>query len=735
MKKLTPEQENRIEELISQMTLEEKIGQMNLPSISIVGGFNIPFSEMIEMMHDGRLSKEEVAEMMKNSRRDYHEDDIRKGKIGAMMVKDAADVNRLQEIALKESRLGIPLLIGLDVIHGFYSVYPIALGETCSFDEELFEQTAAMAARESRSAGVNWHFAPMLDIARDARWGRCSEGPGEDPYLASVFAAAKIRGLQDNTDSYENYVAACLKHFVGYGACESGRDYNTTNIPGHLLYNVYLAPFEAAVKSGAMTAMAAFNDLNGVPCTVNRFLLRDTLQGRFGMTGHIVSDANAIRECIAHGAAANDADAGIKAANAGMDMDMNTGIYENELEQAVNDGKVSMEVIDDAVRRILRVKMWLGLFDDPFIKDETIERYAVLPEENRALARRAAEESIVVLKNENNVLPLKPGQKISLVGALADMPAEVIGAWAASFRVEDIVSIRQGFENARADYRYFACGGPEEDLDPEEIQKAAEYGDVIVAVVGEKVAMSGEASSRSDITIPGCQRQLLAELKKSGKPVIAVLLNGRALALEWEAENLDAIVEAWHPGIEAGNAVYAILSGQVMPQGKLSVTVPRRVGQCPVYYNHPNTGRPAGRSKFTSKYIDVENGPLYPFGYGLTYTAFEYSGFEVSGGPETGSLTAAVKVRNTGDRAGTETVQFYIQDVDASIVRPVKELKGFRKVQLEPGEEKEVRITLDTDRLGFYDNDGNYLKEDGLFRFYIGGDSENCLSTEQYIEF
>ena len=731
--KLTREQENRIEELIREMTLDEKIGQMNLPSISIVGGFNIPFSEMIEMMHDGRLTKEQVSEMMKDSHQDYQEDDIRAGRIGAMMVTDASVVNRLQKIALKESRLGIPLLIGLDVIHGFYSVYPIALAEACSFDEELFEQTAAMAARESRSAGVNWHFAPMLDIARDARWGRCSEGPGEDPYLASLFAAAKIRGLQGNTDSYENYVAACVKHFAGYGACEGGRDYNTTAIPGHLMYNVYLAPFEAAVKSGAVSAMAAFNDLNGTPCTVNRKLLRETLKERFGMSGFIVSDANAIRECVVHGAAENDADAGIKAVTAGMDMDMNTAIYLEHLAQAVNEGKVSMDIVDDAVRRILRVKMWLGLFDDPYIKAETVERYKVLPDENRALARRAAEESIVLLKNEHEILPLKPDQKISLVGALADMPAESIGAWAASFRKEDLVSIKQGFENGGAEFKFFPCGGPEEMLNHDEIREACAYGDVIVAVVGEKTSMSGEASSRSDITLPGEQRKMLEELAASGKPVVAVLLNGRALALGWEAENIPAIVEAWHLGIEAGNAVFSILSGRVMPQGRLSVSIPRATGQCPVYYNHPNTGRPASRSKFTSKYIDLQNGALYPFGYGLTYTSFEYSGLDVTVGDDT--VTYTVTVKNTGSRQGTETVQFYSRDVAASIVRPVKELKAFKKVQLDPGAEETVSVSISLDRLGFYDNDGEYRREDGTFLFYAGGDSGNCLSVERNIVF
>ena len=611
---LTDAQKIRIESLISEMILEEKIGQMNQESPSIVGGFDVPFEELVEMVTDGRLAKSELDKIMANAEHDYHEDEIRAGKVGALMVQDPEKINELQRIAVEESRLGIPILFGLDVIHGFRTVFPIAIAEAGTFDEILMEKTARMAARESHASGISWHFAPMVDVARDARWGRVSEGPGEDPYLGSVFARAKIRGLQTPESPEDSYVAACLKHYVGYGACESGRDYNTVNMSMHQFYNNYLRPFEAAVKEGAHTAMAAFNDFNGVPCTVNKFLLRDILKESLGMDGFVVSDAFAIRECVAHGIAANDADAGAQAVNAGLDVDMGTGIYKSTLKQAVEDGQVPMSVIDEAVRRILSVKMWLGLFDRPYISQEEMHRYDVLPKEHLELALRTAEKSIVLLKNNNNLLPLDAEKKISLVGTLADKPEEVVGAWALSWKAEECVSIRAGVQQVFPNMKYFPCGGPEGELNKEEIQAAGEYGDVIVAVLGETVSMSGEAASRADITIPGQQRTLLMQLVKTGKPVVLVLMNGRPLALQWEDENIPAIVEAWHLGIQMGNAVANILSGKSAPEGKLSASFPAVTGQCPVYYNHPNTGRPASGSKFTSKYLDAPLDTLYPFG-------------------------------------------------------------------------------------------------------------------------
>lgn len=728
---LSTEQKERVEQLLSQMTLEEKIGQMNLESPSIVGGFDVPFEELIEMMTDGRLSKEEFQKIMSTAERDYHEEEIRDGLVGAMMADDPRKNNELQKIAVEESRLGIPMLTGFDVIHGLRTVYPIAIAEAGTFEPELFERTAKMAARESRAHGINWNFAPMIDVARDSRWGRVSEGPGEDPYLASAFARAKIRGLQNDTSD----VAACLKHYVAYGACESGRDYNTTSMSVSQLHNVYLPTFKAAVEEGAATAMAAFNDLNGVPCTVNSYTLRTILKDLYGLPGFVVSDANGIKECVAHGIAEDEADAGCQAVNAGLDMDMGTHIYKEHLKAAVEDGRVSMEVLDEAVRRILSVKMWLGLFENPYVPEDVIAQYeqSGLPKADVEIAREAAEKSIVLLKNDEQILPLSKSQKISLVGTLAADAKEVCGAWAMSWKEEDCVSVLDGLKENGAQVSYYPCGGPEGELNEEEIRQACEDGDVIVAVVGELCSMSGEASSKADITLPGKQREMLSKLLESGKPVVTVLMNGRPLALGWEAEHLPVIVEAWHLGIEMGNAVAKVLLGDVNPSGKLASSFPSVSGQCPMYYNHPSTGRPGSNSKFTSRYLDAPFEALYPFGYGLSYTTFAYDGLEVEELDE--ELKVTVSVKNTGDRTGTETVQLYMQDVTASLVRPVKELRDFAKVELAPNEEKCVELTLKKAEMGFYDNQGQYVKEDGLFRIYVGGNSKDCLCKEIRIQF
>lgn len=730
--KLTTQQCEQVEHLLAQMTLEEKIGQMNLESPSIVGGFDVSFEELIEMVNDGRVSQEEFGKIMSTATRDFHEEDIRAGRVGAMMGSDPNDYNRLQRIAVEESRLGIPLLMGLDVIHGLRTVYPIALAESCSFDPELFRRTAGMAAREARNHGINWCFSPMLDVARDARWGRISEGPGEDPFLGSVFARAKVRGMQGDLSAPGSYVAACLKHYAAYGACESGRDYNTVSMARSMLYNGYLPPFRAAVEEGAATVMAAFNDLNGVPCTVNAFLLRQTLKEGWGFPGFVVSDANAIRECVAHGIAEDDADAGRQAAMAGMDMDMGTEIYLKNLREAVEAGQVTMEVIDDAVRRILSVKVWLGLFKNPYVPGDVIAANAVIPRENLELAEEAAEKSIVLLKNEG-ILPLSRDTKIALVGALADAPEEVVGAWAMNWKKEDCVSIRAGLESAGASVKYFPCGGPEGTLSREEMEAACAYGDVIVAVVGERTSLSGEAASRADITLPGRQREMLERLVASGKPVVAVLMNGRPLALQWEDEHVPAILECWQLGIRMGSAVAAVLLGDKTPQGKLSASFPKQTGQCPVYYNHPNTGRPGSKSKFTSRYLDAGVGVLYPFGHGLSYTEFRYGELQVEEGKD--ALTVTVTVENIGERPGVETVQLYLRDVTASLVRPVLELKDFRKVELAPGEKARACFTLPRQSMGFYNDDGAYVLEDGEFVICVGGSSENTLKKTLWLTF
>lgn len=730
---LSKQQEAKIQSLLQEMTLEEKIGQMNLASVSIVGGFDVPFEELIEMVGDGRLSNEEFGKIMQSAERDFHEEEIRAGKIGSLMLQDPVKANALQKIAVEESRLKIPLLIGLDVIHGFRTVYPIALAEAGAFEPELFERTARMAARESRSRGVAWHFAPMIDVARDARWGRVSEGPGEDPFLVSEFSRSKVRGLQNDQTSTEHYVAACLKHYVAYGACEAGRDYNTTTMARSLLHNAYLPPFEAAVQEGAVSVMAAFNDWNGIPCTGNKFLLTTMLKETLGLDGFVVSDANGIRECVAHGTAKEESDAGAQAVNAGMDMDMGTGIFLKHLPEHVKAGRVSERTIDQAVERILRVKMWLGLFDHPYVSEEAMHRYDVLPPQHRELALEAAKKSIVLLKNDEHLLPLKKDLKISLVGTLADNPEEIIGSWAMSWKIEDCVSIKQGLERIGANLTYHPCGGPEGELNEAEIEAAVREGDVIVAVVGELVSMSGEAASRADISLPGAQRKLLEKLVASKKPVVAVLMNGRPLALEWEAQHIPAIVEGWHLGVEMGNAVASVLFGETNPSGRLASTFPKTAGQCPIYMSHPNTGRPGSKSKFTSRYLDAGFEPLYPFGYGLSYTTFDYHAFSVA--LEDKRLIASVNVTNTGKAAGTETVQLYMRDVTASIVRPIRELKGFKKVTLNPGETKRVVIELEKSHMGFYDDDRKYHLEDGVFQIFMGANARDCMMQEVVVTF
>lgn len=730
---LTEQQKMKIEELISQMTLDEKIGQMNQESPSIVGGFDVPFPELIEMLNDGRITQEEFGHIMSTAERDFHEDDIRADLVGSMMGDDPVKANELQKIAVEESRLGIPLIMGFDVIHGLRTVYPIAIAEAGTFDTDLFERTAKIAAKESRAHGIGWNFAPMLDVARDSRWGRVSEGPGEDPYLASCFARAKIRGLQNDHSSTENYVAACVKHYVAYSACESGRDYNTTSMSISQLHNVYLPPFKAAVEEGALSAMASFNDLNGVPCTVNSYTLRHLLKGKYQMPGFVVSDANGIRECVAHGIAEDDADAGIQAVNAGLDMDMGTHIYKDYLKKAVEEGKVSMDVIDDAVRRILSVKMWLGLFENPYVTQENIDKYKVIPKEHVEVALEAAKKSIVLLKNEGNLLPLNRKQKISLIGTLAASSEEVIGAWAMSWKREDCVTILDGLVNAGADVTYYPCGGPEGEINFEEVEKACREGEVVVAVVGELVNMSGEASSKANTEMPGKQREMLKAVVDTGKPLAVVLMNGRPMALGWEAEHLPVMVEAWHLGIQMGNAVAAVLLGDENPSGKLASSFPSVTGQCPVYYNHPSTGRPGSKSKFTSRYLDAPFKALFPFGYGLSYTTFDYSDMTVAESSD--AFAVSVTLKNTGERAGSETVQLYMQDITASLVRPVKELKNFTKVYLEPGEAKKVTLVLAKQDMGFYNNQEEYVLEDGKFNLFVGTDSENCLSQQIMVKF
>lgn len=730
---ISKEQEQSIRELLEKMTVEEKVGQMHQLAPSIVGGFDVSFEELIEMVTDGRISNEEFGKIMSTAERDFHEEDIRAGRVGSYLLNDPKKANELQRIAVEESRLGIPLLYGFDVIHGFRTTFPIPLAETCTWNEKLFEASAEIAAREASAYGIKWTFAPMVDIARDARWGRISESAGEDPYLGSLFARAKVRGFQGKNPADRERIGATLKHFVAYGAVEGGQDYNTVSMSKSMLHNGFLPPVKAAVEEGAMTVMAAFNDYNGVPCTVNPYLLRTVLKESYGFQGFVVSDANAIRECVSHGIAEDLADASRQAVKAGMDMDMGSNVYHDHLVSQVEQGEVSMEVLDEAVRRILTVKMALGLFEHPYVEEERMEQYdSGLKEEHLEAARDTAKRSIVLLKNEG-ILPLKKEQKIALIGALADDGENCLGAWFANGRGSECVTVKAGLERAGAKVSYGECCGVESELDREALESVCKEADVVVAVVGEPNAMSGEASSRADITLPGHQRELLEAALETGKPVVAVLMNGRPLALSWEQEHVPAILESWQLGVAHGDAVAAVLFGEYNPSGKLCATFPAMTGQCPRYYNHPNTGRPGGRSKFTSRYLDAPVEPLYPFGYDLSYTEFSYENMRIKEDARCFSVT--VQVKNTGACPGEETAQLYLRDVTASIVRPVKELKAFEKVLLAPGEAKDVTFVIDKKEMGFYNEDMNYCLEDGKFIFYAGGNSRDCLEQERMVAF
>lgn len=726
--------EQFIDELIGKMTLEEKLGQLNLQSPSIVGGLDVPFDEIIEMVNDGRMSQEQFMEMMSPENQDFHIDDIKAGRIGGFLSADRSKNDELQRVAVEESRLGIPLIFGLDVIHGLRSVFPIALAEAGSFDDDLMTRTARMAADEAREYGVNWVYSPMLDVSRDARWGRISEGPGEDPYLGSRFAAAKIHGLQDGINDGEPYVAACPKHYIGYGAVEGGRDYNSAEMSVSTFYDVYLKPFRAAAKAGAKSMMASFNSLNGVPSTDNVWALRDVLKGELGFDGFVVSDANAIKETITHGYAADEDDAAVKALEAGVDMDMGTDIYITRVSRLVEQGRVPMDLIDDAVRRILRVKLWLGLFDHPYAHEEPVGSYDI-PESHRALTLEAANKSIVLLKNEGDLLPLAKDAKVAVIGELAANPEEVCGAWAMNWEVGDCVSVFDGIGRLAPNARHFEVGGLSKPIDETQLDEAVAYGDVLIAVVGETTAMSGEASSRACIDLPGDQRELIDRLAGSGKPVVMVMMNGRPLAVGHESERATAVVEAWHLGIEMGDAVAATLFGDNNPSAKLTCTFPHISGECPCYYNHTVTGRPASKSRFTSKYTDVPFTPVYPFGWGLSYTTFDYANLAVENDADEGVVRVSADVTNAGDRDGVEVVQCYVQDVTASLVRPVRELRGYERVSLASGETKHVTIAVPYADLGFHNNDGEEVFESGAFTFSIGGNSVDLLSETVDIQF
>ncbi len=708
--------EEKIKDLLEQMTLEEKVGQLQQCGPSLVGAFEVSFSELLDMMFDGKISEAEFGRLMSTAQEDFHEEDLRAGKIGSYNgIKNAATANKLQKIAVEETRLGIPLVFGYDVIHGYRTIMPIPLAEACAWDPVLWEKTARVAAKEATAAGIHMTFAPMVDVAKDARWGRVSEGAGEDAYLSSLFGMAKVKGFQSEDLSKEDAMVACVKHFAGYGAAEAGRDYNRVDMSMQRFYEEYLPPYEACIKAGARAIMPAFNDINGVPCSVNKWLLTNILREKWRFDGMTVSDANAIAECVNHGIAEDKSDASRQAIEAGMDMDMSSNSYSESLVQLVQNGAVKEEVLDRAVADVLRIKCELGLFEHPYQTSEEREKEELLKPEYRTLARETAGKSMVLLKNEG-VLPLKNGTRVGVVGGLADNRGEMTGAWAIGANPEECISIVDACNVQGIDYIY--------TKNLEEIENC----DVVVVSLGETKDQSGEAASRSDITIPEEQMELLDELVKSGKPVITVLFNGRPLALGAVAEKADAILEAWYPGIEAGNAILDILFGRVNPSAKLTTTFPYASGQCPMYYSHINTGRPGGKGKFTSKYLDTPLEPVYPFGYGLSYTTYNYQDLEVVESRE--AFIASATITNIGEVAGEEIVQCYIRDLVAQRVRPVKQLKAFEKIKLDPGESKKISFIIPYQELGYYNNEMEYIVEEGTFEIFIGKNSEDCLSQK-----
>ncbi len=707
-----------IDSIISLMTLDEKVGQLT----QWHGGWG----ETGPQVDQG--GKEQ----------------IREGKVGSFLgMYGAATTRQLQEIALHETRLGIPILFAHDVIHGFRTIFPVPLASAASWDPTLVEQAARVAAVEATAYGIQWTFAPMVDIARDPRWGRVVEGSGEDPYLGSVMAAARVHGFQGHDLADSTTVMATAKHFVAYGAAEGGRDYNVADISERTLREVYLPPFHAAVDAGAGSVMAAFNEIAGVPMHANRALLTGVLRDEWGFDGVVVSDYTGIRELLEHGIGATDEDVGIAAIRAGVDVDMLSRIYLEDIPEAVRDGRLSESVVDEAVRRVLRAKYRLGLFDDPFrYTDTTRVATDVLTPDHRALARKIAGESMVLLKNQG-VLPLrKDAGTVAVIGELADDARDALGSWAAAGRPEDAVTLLDGIRRAvapgtRVVYEPGASVQGDDTTGFAAAVSAAGRADAVVLVLGEHENMSAEANSRASLDLPGRQLELAKRVIATGKPVVVVLMNGRPLAVPWLAEHAPAVLEAWFLGVEMGPAVANVLFGDVNPGGKLPITFPRATGQVPIYYAHKNTGRPPDSANhYTSKYIDLPWTPLYPFGYGLSYTTFSYGTPRLSQ-PAIGmgdSVTVEVTVTNTGKRAGAEVVQLYLRDDVASITRPVQELRGFRRILLEPGQSETARFTIGPDDLWFWGPDMRRVTEPGEFTVFIGGSSADTQQLHFRLE-
>jgi len=725
-----------INELMQKMTLDEKIGQLNLP---VSGDITT-----------GQASSAGIAQK------------IREGKVGGLFnIKSVAKIREVQKIAVENSRLKIPLLFGMDVIHGYETVFPIPLGLSCTWDMQAIQRSAEIAAAEASADGICWTFSPMTDISRDPRWGRVSEGSGEDPYLGAEIAKAMVRGYQGTDLSKNNTIMACVKHFALYGAGEAGRDYNTVDMSRIRMFNEYFPPYKAAVEAGVGSVMTSFNEVDGIPASGNKWLLTDVLRKQWGFKGFVVTDYTAINEMIDHGMGDLQTVSAM-AMRAGVDMDMVGEGFLTTLKKSLQEGKVTQQQIDAACRRILEAKYKLGLFDDPYkYCNEERARTEIFTEGNRKVAREIAAQSFVLLKNDNNTLPIKKSGTIALVGPLADAATNMTGTWSVAANHAQSVSLLQGLKNVAGNNAriLYAKGSnltadslleeratmfgkslnrdnrPAEVILKEALEVAAQA-DVIVAALGESAEMSGESASRTNIEIPDVQKELLAALLKTGKPVVLVLFTGRPLALTWEHQNVPAILNVWFGGTEAGNAIADVLFGDVNPSGKLTATFPQNVGQVPLYYNHKNTGRPMAEGqwfqKFRSNYLDVSNDPLYPFGYGLSYTSFRYGNLKLSDTTLKGNqtLTASIDITNAGDRDGAEVVQLYIRDVVGSVTRPVKELKGFQKIFVKAGETKTVTFRITPEQLKFYNYDLKYDWEPGEFVIMIGTNSRDVQSQK-----
>ncbi|MBV5313377.1 MAG: beta-glucosidase BglX [Prolixibacteraceae bacterium] len=724
-----------IDDLIGKMTLEEKLGQLNLPASGDIT--------------TGSVSSSNIAEK------------IKEGKVGGLFnIKSVEKIRAVQQIAMEQSRLKIPLIFGMDVIHGYQTLFPIPLGMSCSWDMELIEKSARLAAQEASADGICWTFSPMVDIARDPRWGRVSEGSGEDAYLGSQIARAMVKGYQGDDLSKNNTILACVKHFALYGAAEAGRDYNTTDMSRIRMYNEYLPPYKAALEAGAGSVMASFNEIDGIPATANKWLLTDLLRQKWGFNGFVVTDYTGILEMVDHGLG-NLKEVSTLALKAGVDMDMVSDGLPGTLKQALDEGKITQQEIDQACRRILEAKYKLGLFEDPYrYCDVNRAKNEIFTPENRQVAREVAAQTFVLLKNDNQTLPLQHTKTIALIGPLADNRENMPGTWSVAGDFSKSVSLLDGLKNAlgnetnilyamgtnvvrnpELDARISIFGKPtkwdkrsQKEMIAEAVA-AAKKSDVVVAAVGESSEMSGEASSRSDISLPENQKELLEALLATGKPLVMVLFTGRPLTISWEKANVPAILNVWFAGTEAGNAIADVLLGKVNPSGKLSATFPQNVGQIPIFYNHKNTGRPLAEgkwfTKFRSNYLDIPNEPLFPFGFGLSYSTFDYKNLKLSDSSLTaeGQIKVSVDVTNSGNYDGAEVVQLYIRDMVGSVTRPVKELKGFQKIFLKKGETRTIEFTLTEKDLLFYNSELKFVSEPGDFKVFVGTSSASTLEA------